>query len=63
MVRAAAPRYRRSYATDAFHLVMAEGMVPWLRAFIGSRWNIAGDRENFTDAWRRWVEVLFPWRE
>ena len=60
VVGTAAPRYRRSYGGDALRLVMAEGMAPWLRAFTGSRWTIAGDPEKFADAWRRWVEGQFP---
>ena len=63
MVGAAALRYCRSYGGDAFRLVMAEAMVPWIRAFSSSRWTIAGDRERFADAWRRWVEVQFPAEE
>ena len=35
-------------------------MAPRLEAFTGSRWTVAGDREKFSDAWRRWVEVQFP---
>ena len=57
---AAALWFRRSYGGDAFRLVMAETMAPWLRAFSGSRWTVTGDREKFADAWRRWVQGQFP---
>ena len=53
-------RFRRHYGGDAFRLVMAENMAPWLRAFSTSRWKIEGDREKFADAWHRWVEGHFP---
>ena len=39
---------------------MAKAMAPWFRAFCGSRWTVAGDREKFADAWRAWVEGRFP---
>ena len=38
---------------------MAEAMAPSLRAFCGSQWTVAGDREKFADAWYRWVEGQF----
>ena len=44
-------------------MVKAETMAPWLRAFSGSRWSIAGDGKTFADAWRRWVEGQFPVEE
>ena len=56
----AAVRFRRQSGGDALRLVMAENMGPWLRAFSASRWKVEGDREKFTDAWRRWVEEQFP---
>ena len=59
MVGSAAVRFRRQYGGDAFRLVVAEDMAPWLRALFTSRWKIEGDRENFADAWRRWVEEQF----
>ena len=40
-------------------MVKAETMALWLRAFSGSRWTVAGDRETFADVWRRWVEGPF----
>ena len=55
----AAIRFCRQHGGDAFCLVMAETMAPWLRAFSTSRWKVAGDREKFADAWRRWVEGQF----
>ena len=60
IVGAAALRFRRSYGGDAFRLVMAQTMAPWLWAFSGFRWTVTGDWVRFADAWRRWVEVLFP---
>ena len=57
---AAATRFRRQSGGDALRLVMAENMGPWLRAFSTSRWKVAGDREKFANAWRRWVEGQFP---
>ena len=41
---AAALRFGRNYGGHAFRLVMAETMAPWLRAFCGSLWTIAGHR-------------------
>ena len=58
----AAMRFRRQSGGDAFRLVMAQNMGPWLRAFSTSRWRVEGDREKFADAWRRWVEEQFPVR-
>ena len=60
VVASAAVRCRRQNAGDAFFLVMAENMAPLLRAVSTARWNVEGDREKFTDAWRRWVEEQFP---
>ena len=59
VVGSAAVRFRRQSGGEAFRLVMAENMAPWLRAFSTSRWKVDGDRENFADAWRR-VEEQFP---
>ena len=50
---AAATCFRWQSGGDALRLVMAENMGPWLRAFSASRWKVEGDREKFTDAWRR----------
>ena len=60
---AAATRSCRQSRGDALRLVMAENMGPWLRAFSTSRWKVKGDQEKFADAWRRCVEVQFPWEE
>ena len=60
LVGATAVRFRTSDGGDAFHLVMAETMAPWIRALSDSRSTVAGDRERFVNAWRRWVEVRFP---
>ena len=60
VVGSAAMRFRRQSGGDALRLVMTENMGPWLRAFSTSRWKVAGDREKFADAWRRWVEEQFP---
>ena len=49
----AVARFRRQSGGDAFRLVMAENMAPWLRAFTTSRWNVEGNREKFAHAWRR----------
>ena len=56
----AAVRFRRQYGGNAFHLVMAENMTPWPRAFSTSRWKIGGDRERFAYGWRRLLEEQFP---
>ena len=53
---AAGTRFRRRSGGDAFRLVMAENMGPWLRASSTSRWKVEGDREKFAEAWRHWVE-------
>ena len=60
VVGSAAMRFRRQSGGDALRLVMAENMGPWLRAFSTSTWKVEGDREEFADAWRRWVEEHFP---
>ena len=60
MVGSAAVGFRKQYGGDAFRLVMAENMAPWLRAFSTSRWKIEGDWEKFADAWRRCVQEQFP---
>ena len=56
----AAMRFRQQSRGDALRLAMAENMGPWLRAFSTSRWKVEGDREQFADAWRRWVEEQLP---
>ena len=38
---------------------MVEAMAQSLRAFCGSQWTVAGDREKFAYAWHRWVEGQF----
>ena len=60
LVGATALRFCNRYGGAAFRLVRAETMAPWLQAFSGSRWTIAGDGETFTDAWRQCVEGQFP---
>ena len=60
VVGSAAVCIRRKDKGDAFRLVMAVNMAPWLRAFSTSRWKIEGDRDKFADAWPRWVEEQFP---
>ena len=52
-------RYRRSFGGDAVHVVMAQGVAPWLRAFATSRWTVTGDREKFANAWRGRLELQF----
>ena len=59
LVGAAALGFRRHYGGKAFHLAMAEAMAPWLPAFCGSRWTVAGDREDFANALRRWLVGQF----
>ena len=62
VVGSAAMRFRRQSGGDALRPVLAENMGLWLRAFSTSRWKVEGDRENFADAWRRWVEEQLPIR-
>ena len=59
VVGPAAMRFRRQSGGDDLRLVMAENMGPWPRAFSASRWKVEGNREKFTNAWRRWVEEQF----
>ena len=60
VVGSAAMRFRRQSGGDALRVVMAENMGPWLRAFSTSTWKVEGDREQYADAWCRWVEEQFP---
>ena len=60
VVGSAAVHFRRQCGGDAFRLVVADYMAPWLRAFSTSSWKVEGDREKFADAWRRSVEEQFP---
>ena len=60
VVGSAAICFRRQSGGDALRLVVAENMGPWLRASSTSRWKVEGDREEFADAWRRWVEEQSP---
>ena len=52
----AAMRLRTQSGEDALRLVMAENVGPWLRAFSTCRWKVGGDREEYADVWRRFVE-------
>ena len=56
---AAATHFRWQSGGDAFCLVMAENMGPWLRAFSTSKWKVEGNRKKFAETWRRWVEEQF----
>ena len=60
LVGAAARWFRGSHGGDAFRLVMAETTAPWRQVFCASPWTAAGDREQFANAWRHWVEGQSP---
>ena len=60
VVGSAAVRFRRQSGGDAFRLVIAENMGPWLRAFSASRWKVEVNRDKFADASRRWVAEQYP---